>query len=135
MQVNEIELREQAQKLAVSITAPKTIYLQGDLGAGKTTFCRAFIQALGHVGSVKSPTYTLVEPYHLDGVSIYHCDLYRLAGGEELELLGFRDFLNENSLLLIEWPEKAEGYLPKADILIELSHAGEERELVIHTSD
>lgn len=111
---------------------PKIIYLHGDLGAGKTTFCRAFIQACGHKGSVKSPTYTLVEPYELADKTIIHCDLYRLSSGEELELLGFREFLNDKTIVLIEWPEKAADYLPAADINIHLSYHPDGREVEIH---
>ena len=113
-------------RLAVSIT-PAVVYLRGDLGAGKTTLARGFIHALGYVGKVRSPTYTLVEPYPCERCPVFHLDLYRLADAEELEWLGLRDMLAEPALLLVEWPERGSGILPPADLTIDIEYSGSAR--------
>ncbi|MGM0906446.1 MAG: tRNA (adenosine(37)-N6)-threonylcarbamoyltransferase complex ATPase subunit type 1 TsaE [Pseudomonadota bacterium] len=126
---NEAETLALAKKFSEVLQTPLVVYLKGELGAGKTAFCRGVIQALGHSGAVKSPTYTLVEPYQLQGWRIHHFDLYRLADPEELEYMGIRDYFAEDTLNFIEWPDKGYGWLPGADIEIRIEYAGEGRKI------
>ncbi|MDV6317288.1 tRNA (adenosine(37)-N6)-threonylcarbamoyltransferase complex ATPase subunit type 1 TsaE [Idiomarina sp. HP20-50] len=134
-EVHQFELGNEDETLALAKTfsqvlhVPLVVYLRGELGAGKTAFCRGVIQALGHVGAVKSPTYTLVEPYQLKGWRIHHFDLYRLADPEELEYMGIRDYFADDTLNFIEWPDKGAGWLPSADIEIRIEYAGNGRKI------
>ena len=119
-------------QLAVALNTGAVIYLEGDLGAGKTTFTRGVLRACRYQGSVKSPTYTLCEPYELsDDRQLCHFDLYRLSNPEELEFLGIRDYVASNAILFIEWPNRGEGWLPPADLSVSLSESGEGRELTM----
>jgi len=111
-------------RLAQAIRAPAVLALDGPLGAGKTTLVRGFLRALGRTGPVRSPTYTLVETYPLDGTLVHHLDLYRLADPEELENLGVRDLVDATAIWLIEWPDRGRGFLPPADWSIRI-HPGQ----------
>lgn len=115
--------------LAAALQGRGTVYVQGDLGIGKTTLTRGILRGYGHQGAVKSPTYTLVEPYELADVTVYHFDLYRLTDPEELELLGIRDYCRPDTLAVIEWPERGQPLLPPPDVIITIHSQGEGREL------
>ncbi len=111
------------RRLGEAVTAPALLFLEGDLGAGKTTLARGFLQARGHTGPVRSPTYTLIEPYALPHGTVYHLDLYRLGDPEELEYLGLREMLAEQAVLLVEWPERGAGWLPPPDLRLHLAYS------------
>lgn len=113
-------------------TAGGMFYLQGELGAGKTTLTRGILRGYGFQGAVKSPTYTLVEPYEFELCHIYHFDLYRLADPREVEFLGTESYFDASNLCLVEWPERGAGEIPPADVEITLTVAGAGRRLRIH---
>lgn len=127
----EADMMALGASLAQTCQGNEIIYLQGNLGAGKTTLVRGFLRSLGYEGNVKSPTFTLVEPYKIDSKIIYHFDLYRLTDPEELEYIGIRDYFGQNAILLIEWPEYAGDLLPPADIICAIEIIGDEREVCI----
>jgi tRNA threonylcarbamoyladenosine biosynthesis protein TsaE len=110
--------------LAQSFGGHGAVYLSGELGVGKTTLVRGWLEALGHEGPVKSPTYTLVEPYLIEGKAVFHLDLYRVVDPEELELIGIRDYFDQEALCLVEWPERGLDLLPAPDLSIEIRHDG-----------
>jgi len=117
---NESETLRAGKILANVCRGAGIIYLKGELGTGKTTLCRGMLRQFQHTGPVKSPTFTLVEPYEIGAYKIYHFDLYRLADPAELEYVGIDDYFSQDSLCLVEWPEKGRGSLPKSDLLIKL---------------
>jgi len=116
-------------RLLPTDTSGWTVLLDGELGAGKSTFARALIRAMGHSGPVPSPTYTLVEPYSLSGNNVYHVDLYRIAGDDELRYLGWAEL--DDGLRLVEWPDRAPGLAEQADLKIQLAYHGAGRAAAI----
>ncbi len=110
------------------------VYLYGDLGAGKTTLARGLLRAAGVGGTLRSPTYTLMEPYLAGGQAFLHLDLYRLVDPSEVENLGLRDYPVESTIWLVEWPERGQGFLPPADLSLHLRHAPSGRELAVESA-
>lgn len=118
------------KKIAAKSADLHIIYLNGVLGAGKTTLTRGILQGLGYSGTVKSPTYTLVETYVLGQRTIHHFDLYRVHDIHELEDMGFRDYFTQDTLCLIEWPDRAT-HLPQADLICDLEVVGKQRKIIL----
>jgi tRNA threonylcarbamoyladenosine biosynthesis protein TsaE len=133
---DESETLRLAESMASHLFPGMNLYLKGELGSGKTTFVRGVFRGLGYQDKVKSPTYTLVEPYSLENFTIYHFDLYRFKDETEWDDAGFREYFNNTSICLVEWPEKVGHILPKPDISIELSHTpyGRHLHLISYTS-
>ena len=127
--VDEAGLRTVAKSIATQLQRGDLVFLSGDLGTGKTTFAQAVIRTMGFKGVVNSPTFTLVEVYQTDYGELVHLDLYRLESLTELENIGIRDYLDSQSICLIEWPQKGSGLLPAADMVVDLEYAGDRRRL------
>ena len=125
-----------ARVLPEPASASAVLHLQGELGAGKTTLARGFLEALGHAGTVRSPTYTLIEPYELTPLTVVHADLYRLFDPMELEGLGLRDLARPRHVWLIEWPERGGVLLPLPDLhaLLTVGSVGHEVAVSAHTA-
>jgi len=123
------ETERAGRRLASRLRSGDRIYLDGDLGAGKTTLVRGMLRQLGHVGAVRSPTFTLVEQYAMKDLELCHFDLYRIADPEELEFAGIRDYLRSSTVTLIEWAVKGTGFLPDPDLQIDLQAAANARRL------
>lgn len=139
--INTVTLEQSAdmeawgESLAACLRAGLMVFLSGELGAGKTTLVRGVLRGLGYSGSVKSPTFTLVEPYEgIGSFNVYHFDLYRMRNAEELEDMGWRDYVNESSVCLVEWPEKGQGVLPVPDITITIRQTDHARQLTPRAS-
>ncbi|MBX3692499.1 MAG: tRNA (adenosine(37)-N6)-threonylcarbamoyltransferase complex ATPase subunit type 1 TsaE [Dokdonella sp.] len=129
--IDEAGLVAIARALAQTAPPGMVVYLHGELGAGKTTFARAWLGAAGVDGRIKSPTYSLIESYPLGTTAAHHLDLYRLADPGELEWLGLADLVDGRSFMLVEWPERGGDAVPPADLHVCLDHAGEARDLRI----
>lgn len=129
--MDEAQLTALAAQLAPRLRGGGVIHLAGELGAGKTTFARALLRALGVGERVKSPTYSLVESYRVGDLDIHHLDLYRIADAGELEWLGLPDLATATAVIVVEWPERGAGALPPPDLALELRHAGARRELLL----
>jgi len=132
--IDEPDLAGLAARLAPMLSAGGVVFLIGDLGAGKTTFARALLVALGVETRIKSPTYSLIESYAVGDLTIHHLDLYRIADAGELEWLGLADLTAGSYLLLVEWPEHARTGLPQPDLILRLAHAPESRDVVLEAS-
>ena len=118
-------------ELVKNLQAPAVVYLRGELGTGKTTLVRGALRALGHRGSVKSPTFTIVESYPLKSLEVHHFDLYRITDPEELQWIGLREYFHNQAIGFIEWPEKGQSGIPPATVEVQIFHAGDHRRVEI----
>ena len=125
------EMMDLGGKIARKVVPPFSIHLTGQIGAGKTTFARGFLKAIGINGPVKSPTFALVETYSRGGIKVNHLDLFRIDSTKELEYIGFDDYLDDQSILLIEWPESVSEGLPEPDLTIKIEVEGFSRRIQI----
>lgn len=126
-----LDTQRAGESIAAQLSFPSCVYLQGGLGAGKTTLCQSIIHAFGYQGSVTSPTYNLVQEYAVQQGMIYHMDLYRMEDPSELEFLALEDLWAQTSLFLIEWPDKGEGWLGQPTHQIDISQSGTQREIIL----
>ena len=124
---NEKNTLDLGENISAHLAEGFLIFLKGDLGAGKTTLARGLIKGLGYLGSVKSPTYSLIEQYEFNAFTLNHFDLYRFTNPNEWFSSGFQEYINSYDVTLIEWPEKSAGLLPKPDLEIELAYKNESR--------
>jgi tRNA threonylcarbamoyladenosine biosynthesis protein TsaE len=122
-----------AARFAALIKPGQVVYLYGDLGSGKTSLVQGLLKAWRYQGVVTSPTFTLVEPYRLPNVDVYHFDFYRLQDPEELAFIGIKEYFSKHSICLIEWPDSAAGYIPKADWTVSLSYFEDGRRVHVTT--
>jgi tRNA threonylcarbamoyladenosine biosynthesis protein TsaE len=128
---NEAAMLDLGRLIAKHCSSGSIIFLSGELGAGKTTFTRGFLREFGHIGTIKSPTYTLVEEYRLGEKVVFHFDLYRLGDPDELIHIGLADYVNAKNICLIEWPERGLPLLPLPDLRCELRFSGEGRTAIL----
>lgn len=128
---NETQMLALGGKLAATLPAWRLIYVRGPLGAGKTTLVRGILHSLGHHGAVKSPTFTLVEPYVLGSFNLYHFDLYRVNDPEELEFMGIRDYIQGEGICIVEWPERGGNVLPEPDLDVMIEPVYDGRSVVL----
>lgn len=118
---NEEAMLALGAKIAASLFPGMRVYLQGQLGAGKTTLCRGLLRGLGYIGPIKSPTYGIVEHYEINGLEFHHFDFYRICDPEECEYMGLRDYLSDEAIILVEWPEHVEKILPEASVYCKIT--------------